>query len=87
MKVLVTGGAGYIGSTLIQVLLNAGHTVRVFDSLNFGGASLLPVWSDPAFEFQRGDLRDRDAIALAVSGMEHERAIQSWQRPSILKAP
>jgi nucleoside-diphosphate-sugar epimerase len=70
MKILVTGGAGYVGSTVVPMLLNAGHSVRVLDNLNHGGAPLLPSWSNPAFDFQRGDIRDRSTIASALSGME-----------------
>jgi|ERR1051326_5290322 nucleoside-diphosphate-sugar epimerase len=70
MKVLITGGAGYLGSTLVPILLTSGHSVRVLDNLNHGGASLLPVWSDPGFEFSRGDIRDRATIASAVSGVD-----------------
>jgi nucleoside-diphosphate-sugar epimerase len=70
MKILVTGGAGYIGSTLVPLLLNAGHSVRVLDNLSHGGGPLLPAWSDPAFDFCRGDIRDRSAVAAALCGME-----------------
>ena len=70
MNILVTGGAGYVGSTLIPILLSAGHTIRALDSLNHGGASLLSVWSDPLFELRRADIRDRRAVRSALSGMD-----------------
>ncbi len=70
VKILISGGAGYVGSTLIPLLLNAGHTVRALDCLNHGGSSLLSVWSDPAFEFRRADIRDRGAVESALAGME-----------------
>jgi nucleoside-diphosphate-sugar epimerase len=56
MKILVTGGAGYIGSTLVPLLLADGHQVRVLDVLLHGGDSLLGVWSHPDFEFVYGDV-------------------------------
>lgn len=70
MKILVTGGAGYIGSTLVPLLLNAGHSVRVLDNLDHGGTPLLAVWSDPAFDFRRGDIRDRQTITSSLSEMD-----------------
>jgi nucleoside-diphosphate-sugar epimerase len=70
VKVLVTGGAGYLGSVLLPELLGAGHGVRVLDSLMYTGESLLPVWSHPAFEFVRGDVRDRNAVRESVRGMD-----------------
>jgi nucleoside-diphosphate-sugar epimerase len=70
MKILVTGGAGYIGSTLVPLLLAEGHRVRVLDTLLHGGESLLGVWSHPDFEFVRGDICDRAELQAAVAGIE-----------------
>jgi nucleoside-diphosphate-sugar epimerase len=70
MKVLITGGAGYVGSTLVPTLLAAGYEVRAFDSLLFGGQSLLGVWPDPKFRLIRGDMRDREAVADALQGVD-----------------
>jgi nucleoside-diphosphate-sugar epimerase len=70
MNILITGGAGYIGSTLVPLLLADGHRVRVLDTLLHGGESLLGVWSHPGFEFVRGDVRDRATLQTAVSGQE-----------------
>jgi nucleoside-diphosphate-sugar epimerase len=68
MKVIITGGAGYVGSVLTALLLAEGHQVRVLDSLAHGGDSLLGAWCHPGFEFVRGDVRDRTTIKAAVSG-------------------
>ncbi|MGC1421013.1 MAG: NAD(P)-dependent oxidoreductase [Terracidiphilus sp.] len=70
MRVLITGGAGYVGSTLAPLLLGAGHKVRVLDRLSYGGESLLGVWSHPDFEFAHGDVRDRETLRQAVSECE-----------------
>ncbi len=61
-KILVTGGAGYIGSTLLPQLLNAGYDVTVFDSLLFGGDSILPFFRNKNFHFVEGDIRDENAL-------------------------
>jgi nucleoside-diphosphate-sugar epimerase len=66
MKILVTGGAGYIGSVLTPMLLEKGHEVRVLDNLMYGGSTLLPHFRNPKFQFQRGDIRDRDAASTAM---------------------
>jgi nucleoside-diphosphate-sugar epimerase len=70
MKILVTGGAGYIGSTVVPQLLAGGHQVRVLDRLAHGGESLLGVWCHPEFEFVRGDIRDRAVVQAAVSDQD-----------------
>ena len=70
MKILVTGGAGYIGSTLVPILLSSGHHVRVLDNLSYGGKALLGVWSDPKFEFHRGDVRNDGMVRAALKDTE-----------------
>jgi nucleoside-diphosphate-sugar epimerase len=57
-RVLVTGGAGYIGSILCEHLLTAGHAVTVLDSLQWGQPGLLHLCADRRFRFVRGDARD-----------------------------
>ena len=58
MKILVTGGAGYIGSILVPELLARGHDVTVLDSFMFHQTSLLQNCANPAFNVVRGDVRD-----------------------------
>jgi nucleoside-diphosphate-sugar epimerase len=60
--VLVTGGAGYIGSPLVNHLLNYGYRVVVLDKLCFGGESLVHVWGRENFTFIRGDICSRDSL-------------------------
>lgn len=66
--VFVTGCAGYVGSMVTQELLNRGLRVRGYDSLNFGGKSLLGVWSHPNFEFVKGDVRDSQHLKSSMEG-------------------
>jgi nucleoside-diphosphate-sugar epimerase len=70
MNVLVTGGAGYVGSTLVPLLLGKGHNVRVLDSLLHGGDTLLGSWAHPCFEFVNGDVRDASAVRTALAGID-----------------
>ena len=67
MQVLVTGGAGYIGSVLVGHLLRKNHKVTVLDNLLFRVHGLYQYCSDEGFNFVRGDVRDerlmRDALA------------------------
>ncbi|HEU4758757.1 MAG TPA: NAD(P)-dependent oxidoreductase [Dehalococcoidia bacterium] len=67
MKVLVTGGAGYVGCILVEELLAAGHAVRVFDNLRKGPAGLLHLLADPRLELVRGDVRDGAAVRCAMA--------------------
>jgi len=61
-KILVTGGAGYIGSTLVPFLLNSDYAVTVLDSLIFNQPSLLDCCADPNFDFVQGDICDHDLV-------------------------
>jgi UDP-glucose 4-epimerase len=63
MKVFVTGGAGYIGSVTVKMLIDGGRDVVVFDNFERGHREAL----DPRAELIVGDLRDKEAIAAAMS--------------------
>jgi nucleoside-diphosphate-sugar epimerase len=68
-QVLVTGGAGYVGSIVVDELLERGYRVRVLDALLHGGVpSLLQSWGNPGFEFVKGDIRDAKARTRALQG-------------------
>lgn len=70
MKVLVTGGAGYVGTTLIPQLLDKGYKVHILDNLTFGGDQLLPFFRNSNFTFQKGDIRNPADVKQAVKGAE-----------------
>lgn len=65
-QVLVTGGAGYVGSVLCEHLLDAGHKVTVIDNLLYGQHSLFHLCANSAFDFVFGDIRDRDLMRRLV---------------------
>lgn len=60
--IVVTGGAGYIGSLLTARLLRQGHRVTVIDNLLFGGESLLSFFSDPKFYFSKADVTEKRSL-------------------------
>ncbi len=80
MKVLITGGAGFIGSHLTEHLLAAGNSVRVLDNLSTGKRENLPV--HPQLEFMQGDIREQRLVSEAAHGMQaivHLAAVASVQ--------
>lgn len=78
-RVLVTGGAGYIGSVLVRILLNKGYEVIVMDSLKFGGDALYDVAQNPNFSFIKGDVRNaadvQKALGQKIDAIAHLAAI------------
>ena len=69
-NILVTGGAGYIGTSLVPKLLRAGHEVTVFDNLMVGGNQLLPFFRYDNFKFVRGDIRHKEELKNVVEGKD-----------------
>ena len=69
-KILVTGSAGYIGSVLVNQLLNKNYKVIGFDILNFGGESLLSVYNHTNFEFIKGDIRNKNDIEPVIDRVD-----------------
>ena len=70
MRILVTGGAGYLGSVLSATLLDNGHHVRVLDNLMQGGRSLLSLIGHPRFQMVAGDVRHRDIVGSALEDVD-----------------
>src|SRR3970040_547889 len=72
--VLITGGAGYIGSLLTSELLRANYRVTVLDSLLFGGEGIVPFLHHPNFHFVKADVTEPRTVRDAVK--------RSWQVPN-----
>jgi nucleoside-diphosphate-sugar epimerase len=70
-KVLVSGGAGYIGSVLVRLLLEKGYHVRVIDNLMFGGEPIIDLLTHPNFSFVKGDVRDENDVKKAVKDIDY----------------
>ncbi|HCR72570.1 MAG TPA: NAD(P)-dependent oxidoreductase [Anaerolineae bacterium] len=72
--ILITGGAGYIGSILTSELLRLGHHVTILDSLLFGGESIMPFMSHPNFHFVKADVTEPRAIRDSIK--------KDWDKPN-----
>lgn len=88
MKLLVTGGAGYVGGTVAAEMLSAGHEITIYDNLCHGHRSMLP----PQATFVEGDLADRDLLERILQnggfdGVMHFAALieagESMKKPEI----
>src|SRR3989344_9279679 len=90
-KILVRGGAGFIGSHLVDRLMGANHQVVVYDNLSLGKKEFLQSHIDnPDFTFIQADLLDLDALKNAMAGVEvvfhlaaNSDVIKSARNPSI----
>lgn len=69
-KVLVIGGAGYLGSVLIRKLLKRGYCVRILDNLLFGDAGIKDLYGHENFEFIKGDVRSIEPIIEGIKGID-----------------
>ena len=67
MHILVTGGAGYIGSVLVPLLLSEGHSVTVLDSFMYQQSSLLDCCYNKRLDIIRGDVRDKELLSKLVA--------------------
>jgi nucleoside-diphosphate-sugar epimerase len=69
-KVLITGGAGYVGIPTVSLLLEKGYMVCVFDNLTWDGDVLLPFLGNPNFKFIKGDIRKKQNLEKAFENID-----------------
>ena len=80
-KVLITGGAGFIGSHLADELLNHGYEVRALDNLSeqvHGQNCTRPVYLNPDVELQIGDIRDKAVVKKALENVDIVVLLLRW---------
>ena len=70
MKILVTGGAGYLGSVLLPLLLRQGHSVVLLDTFSWGLKPVLHFATDPGCTLVTGDIRDRSCLEESCRGVD-----------------
>lgn len=71
MKILITGGAGYLGSVITNLGLQEGHVIKVIDTLWFNKSIPLIHISNPAYEFVRNDIRNSNAVKELLDGVDY----------------
>ena len=76
---LVTGGAGFIGSNLVEAILNMGCKVRVLDDLSTGSQANVDMFvANPRYEFVKGDIKDFDTCLSACEGVDYVLNQAAW---------
>ena len=87
--ILVTGGAGFIGSNICEALLDMGHTVRCLDDLSTGKQANVDIFLDnPNYTFKKGDIRDLDTCMKATEGVDYVSNQAAWGSvPRSIKYP
>lgn len=68
--VLVTGGAGYLGSVVSEKLLSCGHSVRVLDNLSYTDIGIKHLYDNPKFQLFKGDIRDEKILDESLNGSD-----------------
>jgi len=69
-KVLVVGGAGYLGSVLVRKLIDKGYQVKVMDNLTYGDSPIKELYNNKNFEFLKGDIRNINEVVEAIKGVD-----------------
>src|SRR5512140_1636168 len=68
-KILVIGGAGYLGSVLVSQLLEKGYPVRILDSFIYGKESIHKIESDKNVEIIEGDIRNIESVSISINNV------------------
>ena len=71
MRILITGGAGYLGSKLTEILLNQGHNVIVYDNLFFGSVGVIPFLDNPKYKLIKNTINNLELIETAIKSVDY----------------